>query len=67
MKVQNDIRWAYKQLWNAEALKLSSGKYNYDGLATCAELSEGNTKYCIQYLNAIHKKYPIKLSEVTLN
>ena len=63
LMVQNELKAAYNEVRNKEAMILSNQKYNYKALKNCVELREKGFEYCLELKNKVKNKFPMIISE----
>lgn len=63
IEVQNELKAAYREIRDQEALRLSANKYTYNALKDCAAAKDDGYEYCLELKNRVKAKYPMIISE----
>ena len=63
IQIQNELKAAYTQVRNDEALILTNQQYNYNQLRVCIEDNKPEAEYCQKIKDVVQNKYPMTISE----
>lgn len=63
IQIQNELKAAYTEVRNEEALVLTHQRYNYNQLKFCVEDNKTDAAYCEKIKEEVQNKYPMTISE----
>jgi hypothetical protein len=63
IQILNELKIAYGNIRNEEAILITKGEYNYAQLKTCSESNLQESEKCKKFKTLVKEKYPMNIVE----